>query len=611
MLPQIKHMNAEKSTSPEITENEIEIALRVFRTLEKDPIRLKQEKYKNLCKSAGHVIKSPHNEKFTKESKKERKKRQKAEIEKRRNLDEAILRSRGLMQQRREVAQQKGLKLLESPTGNEITLSRDQSQQNVPLVALPPPIEISDIPSSQQVSTNRFNMCYTCGGYYKQIHFFYSSLCPSCASLNWQKRLQVADLRGKIVICTGSRVKIGYQCCLRLLKCGAFVIATTRFPNDCALRYIRDPDFLSFQFRLHIYGLDFRDLNSVQRFTDFICQKYPRLDIIINNAAQTVRRPPQYYQHLMENELKGIREMPLEAQWLRMNDPLYENEIQGNHNLDEQQQYSNSPSSLPELRLPKHAVLFQNASKNQYQKYIQDSSGPFGGSIQISQDGTCIISNRGRKDKEKGEIEDNNQQQEIEKVNKKKQRSISPNPFGDIQAVNYKEEFIDEDEEAKKLITKKAKRTKVDIDNEIYDILQERRKSRSQSQSSENGISSSSTISEQESTTSSYYDYDDEYYDYDDDEEESLNERRLNSNKGKKNKNKENEEDNQRIIFGVNIPMERKDQRIILVSDLPEDQVDDQEEDDEESSPASADSAILQQVQLLASDVNNGIEEFP
>jgi NAD(P)-dependent dehydrogenase (short-subunit alcohol dehydrogenase family) len=47
-----------------------------------------------------------------------------------------------------------------------------------------------------------------------------------------------------------------------------------------------------------------------------IVERYSRLDILINNAAQTVRRPPGFYAHLMENEMRSVRELPLAVQRL-------------------------------------------------------------------------------------------------------------------------------------------------------------------------------------------------------------------------------------------------------------------------------------------------------
>jgi NAD(P)-dependent dehydrogenase (short-subunit alcohol dehydrogenase family) len=94
------------------------------------------------------------------------------------------------------------------------------------------------------------------------------------------------------------------------------VIATTRFPVDSAFRYSREKDFEEWKDRLHIYGLDLRHTPSVELFCTYIEQKYPRLDILINNAAQTVRRPPGFYAHLMSNEMLSYDEFPKSVQAL-------------------------------------------------------------------------------------------------------------------------------------------------------------------------------------------------------------------------------------------------------------------------------------------------------
>ena len=144
--------------------------------------------------------------------------------------------------------------------------------------------------------------CYLCKSRFRKMHEFYDQFCPKCADLNWKKRVQTADLRGRVAIVTGGRVKIGFRCALKLLRCGATVIATTRFPRDACRRFEAEKDSQSWMSRLQVVGLDFRDIQSVQRFCAKIVETCPRLDILINNACQTIRRPPAYYRHLIEAE---------------------------------------------------------------------------------------------------------------------------------------------------------------------------------------------------------------------------------------------------------------------------------------------------------------------
>jgi NAD(P)-dependent dehydrogenase (short-subunit alcohol dehydrogenase family) len=145
--------------------------------------------------------------------------------------------------------------------------------------------------------------CYVCKTEFETLHHFYDSMCSSCGDFNYKKRFQSANLEGQVAIITGARLKIGYQSAVMMLRAGARVIVTTRFPADAASRFAREDDFAHWQDRLQIYGLDLRHTPSVEIFTAYMNQTLDRLDILINNAAQTVRRPPGFYAHLMENEL--------------------------------------------------------------------------------------------------------------------------------------------------------------------------------------------------------------------------------------------------------------------------------------------------------------------
>jgi NAD(P)-dependent dehydrogenase (short-subunit alcohol dehydrogenase family) len=158
--------------------------------------------------------------------------------------------------------------------------------------------------------------CYICKADFTRIHFFYDALCPDCAVFNYAKRFQTVSLKGQTAFITGSRLKIGYQAALMMLRAGARVIATTRFPIDSALRYAKEKDFDDWKERLHIYGLDLRHTPSVEMFCHYIEQNYARLDLLINNAAQTVRRPPGFYAHLMPNEHLIFQDLPQNIQSL-------------------------------------------------------------------------------------------------------------------------------------------------------------------------------------------------------------------------------------------------------------------------------------------------------
>eukprot|EP01012_Entosiphon_sulcatum_P013304 TRINITY_DN1856_c0_g1_i1.p1 TRINITY_DN1856_c0_g1~~TRINITY_DN1856_c0_g1_i1.p1 ORF type:complete len:574 (-),score=146.87 TRINITY_DN1856_c0_g1_i1:457-2157(-) len=152
--------------------------------------------------------------------------------------------------------------------------------------------------------------CHICKAYYTKLHFFYCSLCLECSQLNWKKRNQKADLTGKTVLLTGSRIKIGFQICLSLLRCGAQVIATTRFVADAEDRFKQEEDYNEWRHRLRIYRLDLRQLRVVQEFCNYLLGHYESLYAIINNAAQTVARPAEYYAHLVQRELEPPKSLP-------------------------------------------------------------------------------------------------------------------------------------------------------------------------------------------------------------------------------------------------------------------------------------------------------------
>ncbi len=158
--------------------------------------------------------------------------------------------------------------------------------------------------------------CYVCKKEYTEIHHFYDAMCTECGDLNYTKRFQTCDLTGQIALITGSRLKIGYHATLMMLRSGATVIATTRFPADSAIRFAKEKDFSVWGHRLHIYGLDLRHIPSVELFATYVEQKYERLDILINNAAQTVRRPATFYSHLMDKENVLFHEHSTDVQLL-------------------------------------------------------------------------------------------------------------------------------------------------------------------------------------------------------------------------------------------------------------------------------------------------------
>jgi NAD(P)-dependent dehydrogenase (short-subunit alcohol dehydrogenase family) len=155
--------------------------------------------------------------------------------------------------------------------------------------------------------------CYICKLRYHEVHHFYDQLCPSCAAFNFAKRGELADMTGMVVLLTGGRVKIGYQAGIKLLRSGAELIVATRFPRDAAKRYAAEADFDDWRDRLEVFGLDLRHTPSVEAFCAHVSSTRTRLDAIINNACQTVRRPPGFYEHMMDVETAALDSLPADV----------------------------------------------------------------------------------------------------------------------------------------------------------------------------------------------------------------------------------------------------------------------------------------------------------
>jgi NAD(P)-dependent dehydrogenase (short-subunit alcohol dehydrogenase family) len=152
--------------------------------------------------------------------------------------------------------------------------------------------------------------CYICKEDYTLVDAFYHYLCPRCAAFSHTKRDQRTDLSGRRALLTGGRAKIGMYIALRLLRDGAHLTITTRFPRDAVRRFSSMEDAGDWLHRLRIVGIDLRDPTQVIALTDDVAADGP-LDILINNACQTVRRSPGAYANLLEMESAPLPDLPL------------------------------------------------------------------------------------------------------------------------------------------------------------------------------------------------------------------------------------------------------------------------------------------------------------
>ena len=281
-------MAVEKVPEPIHSPEEIQACLKVLENLSRDSVQLahlSDEHKLAFMIAAGKLSRPDRQEIRIRDSKKRHLKRQKIEERERR---------------------------ARAATG--IRNARQATVFTAPLQITGPAVE--EAAATPELELVNPRSCYVCKEDYKRLHFFYDSMCSKCAEFNYAKRFQTASLEGRVAVITGSRLKIGYQASLMMLRAGARVIATTRFPVDSALRYAREKDFCQWRDRLHVYGLDLRHIPSVEIFCDFIEKKYDRLDLLINNAAQTVRRPPGFYGHMMANETLDFNTLPEDVQGL-------------------------------------------------------------------------------------------------------------------------------------------------------------------------------------------------------------------------------------------------------------------------------------------------------
>ena len=155
-----------------------------------------------------------------------------------------------------------------------------------------------------------FSTCYICKEKFSKenIHKFYGNLCTKCGDHNYSYRTLKLDLSGRIAIVTGGRVKIGYFISIKLLSYGCKVIITTRFPKDSLFKFQQDPEYEKWKDNLIIYPIDFRIFESTIKFINYMKENFTHIDILINNAAQTLRRSSAYYKYLLPVEIKEIDE---------------------------------------------------------------------------------------------------------------------------------------------------------------------------------------------------------------------------------------------------------------------------------------------------------------
>ena len=204
-----------------------------------------------------------------------------------------------------------------------------------------------------------FKTCYICKEKLglDNIHKFYGNLCKKCGDYNYSFRTMKLDFTGRIAIVTGGRVKIGYYIATKLLSYGAKVLITSRFPKDTLFKYQKDPEYEKWKNNLIIYPIDFRIFESTIKFVKFINDNFPHVDILINNAAQTIRRTASYYKYLLPTETKELN--PEDEKKVIKNDfiNLQKQLKEGENNKNTKKKIENSLISLVNNNNPEYKEI--------------------------------------------------------------------------------------------------------------------------------------------------------------------------------------------------------------------------------------------------------------
>ncbi len=206
------------------------------------------------------------------------------------HMYKSIKAERKLRKRAEELAHDRAITEL-TATGSPVRI--DDETSGIPLVSTAPGAFAGELINPRG--------CYICKQDFTLVDAFYHWLCPSCAALSHTKRDQRTDLTGRRALLTGGRAKIGMYIALRLLRDGAHTTITTRFPKDAVRRFSSLPDSRDWIHRLKVVGIDLRDPTQVVSLADDVAGAGP-LDILINNACQTVRRTPGAYAPLVEAE---------------------------------------------------------------------------------------------------------------------------------------------------------------------------------------------------------------------------------------------------------------------------------------------------------------------
>jgi len=213
----------------------------------------------------------------------------------------------------------------------------------------------------------KFTRCYVCKKLFDPAIIIdrYIDMCLDCGIYNYQKRTKMADLTNKTAFVTGIRQKIGLHLALKLLRCGAKVIGTTRFPHATWYNFIQQPDFNEWKDRLVVYQVDFLNLQAIGKLCQYLREQ--NINFLINNACQTIRPSSIYVEkiNLLENILQQ------DMKYITCNtlhiDEVEQIEDQSTQNTHDNHDYHDSqmiPAQFQIAQVSQHPIFVQPQLEN-------------------------------------------------------------------------------------------------------------------------------------------------------------------------------------------------------------------------------------------------------
>ena len=123
-------------------------------------------------------------------------------------------------------------------------------------------------------------------------------------------------LKDKCAIVTGASQGIGRTLAVGLAQAGVHLALVSR--TQPALEEV-SAEIEALGRKALVLPTDLREVSHIQAMVQKVHDDFGKIDILINNAAQTVRRPAGFYSHLLENEEKPLESLPKYARDLLTN----------------------------------------------------------------------------------------------------------------------------------------------------------------------------------------------------------------------------------------------------------------------------------------------------